>query len=140
MYPILKIEWIVFKGEILMIERLNGTENPIQQRPAIQEGVKANPIKVEEKSAANYQFEKKPEYDDAKTKEKLQGVVGGLNHFLETSHTSVRFKLHEKLNEYYVVIVNDDTDEVVREIPAKKLLDTYAAMAEHLGLLVDRKI
>jgi flagellar protein FlaG len=123
-----------------MIERLSGSENPIQQRPAIQEGVKANIIKVEEKSATNNQSEKKSEYHDAKKKEKLQEVVSGLNHFLEPSHTSVRFKLHEKLNEYYVVIVNDNTDEVVKEIPAKKLLDTYAAMAEHLGLLVDRKI
>jgi flagellar protein FlaG len=70
----------------------------------------------------------------------LEEVVDGLNHFLEPTHTSVRFKLHEKLNEYYVVIINDNTDEVVKDIPAKKLLDTYATMAEHLGLFVDRKI
>src|SRR5689334_13719812 len=124
-----------------MIERLSGTEPPRQQRPAIQEGVKANPIKVEEMHAtANHYEQKKSEYFDEKKKEKLEEVVNGLNHFLEPAHTSVRFKLHEKLNEYYVVIVNDNTDEVVKEIPAKKLLDTYAAMAEHLGLLVDRKI
>jgi flagellar protein FlaG len=124
-----------------MIDRLSGTDTPIQQRPAIQEGVKVNPIKVEEKpAAANHYEQKKFEYPDEKKKEKLEEVVNGLNHFLEPAQTSVRFKLHEKLNEYYVVIINDNTDEVVKEIPAKKLLDTYAAMAEHLGLLVDRKI
>lgn len=125
-----------------MIDRLSGTDTPIQQRPAIQEGVKANPIKVEEKpAAANHYEQKKSEYPAGeKQKEKIEEVVNGLNHFLEPSQTSVRFKLHEKLNEYYVVIVNDNTEEVIKEIPAKKLLDTYAAMAEHLGLLVDRKI
>jgi flagellar protein FlaG len=124
-----------------MIERLSGTDTPIQQRPASQEGVKVNPIKAEETpAAANHYEQKKLEYFDEKKKEKLEEVVNGLNHFLEPAHTSVRFKLHEKLNEYYVVIVNDKTDEVVKEIPAKKLLDTYVAMAEHLGLLVDRKI
>ncbi|MCQ6278707.1 flagellar protein FlaG [Bacillus sp. EB600] len=124
-----------------MIERLIGTDTPIQPRSAVHEGVKGNPIKVDEKPATTNQSEQKqPEYFDEKKKEKLEEVVSGLNHFLEPAHTSVRFKLHEKLNEYYVVIVNDNTDEVVKEIPAKKLLDTYAAMAEHLGLLVDRKI
>jgi flagellar protein FlaG len=125
----------------MMINRLSGTDTPIQQRLSIQDGVKVNPIKVEEKPATTNHYEqKKAEYPDGKKKDKLEEVVDGLNHFLEPAHTSVRFKLHEKLNEYYVVIVNDNTDEVVKEIPAKKLLDTYAAMAEHLGLLVDRKI
>jgi flagellar protein FlaG len=124
----------------MMIERLIGTDNPIQPRPAVHEGVKVNPIKVDEKPATTNQSEQKTEYFGEKKKEKLDEIVNGLNHFLEPAHTSVRFKLHEKLNEYYVVIVNDNTDEVVKEIPAKKLLDTYAAMAEHIGLLVDRKI
>jgi hypothetical protein len=44
-YPILKIEWIVSLGEIMMIDRLSGTDTPIQQRPAIQEGLKVNLLK-----------------------------------------------------------------------------------------------
>ena len=52
----------------------------------------------------------------------------------------MRFKLHDKLNEYYVTIVDMKTDEVVREIPSKKLLDIHAAMREFVGLLVDRKV
>lgn len=124
-----------------MIERLNGTDTPVQQRSAVSEGVKVTPIKAEERPVTSGQTEtNRSEFMDEKKKEKLEEVVSGLNHFLEPAHTSIRFKLHEKLNRYYVVIMNDNTDEVVKEIPAKKLLDTYAAMAEHLGLLVDRKI
>ncbi|MFT8321005.1 MAG: flagellar protein FlaG [Bacillus sp. (in: firmicutes)] len=70
---------------------------------------------------------------------KLNDIVQGMNEFMEPSHTSVKFQLHEKLNEYYVTIVDDVTDEVVKEIPSKKFLDMYAAMTEFVGLVVDKK-
>jgi flagellar protein FlaG len=74
------------------------------------------------------------------SKEKLEEVVNGLNEFLQPSHTSVKFALHDELNEYYVQVIDEKTNEVIREIPPKKLLDVYAAMMEFVGLLVDRKI
>jgi flagellar protein FlaG len=67
-------------------------------------------------------------------------MTDSVNTFLETANTQLRFKFHEKLNEYYVTIVDSSTDEVIREIPSKKLLDIHAAMREFVGLLVDRKI
>lgn len=73
-------------------------------------------------------------------KEKLEGVVEELNKFLDQTHTSLKFQYHEKLQEYYVTLVDDKTKEVVREIPPKKMLDFYAAMTEFLGLIVDKKI
>jgi len=74
------------------------------------------------------------------SKEKLEEIVKGMNEFLQPSHTSLKFAVHEDLKEYYVQLIDDRTKEVVREIPPKKLLDTYAAMMEFVGLLVDRKI
>jgi flagellar protein FlaG len=74
------------------------------------------------------------------SKEKLEEVVKGLNEFLQPSHTLLRFKLHDELQEYYVQIINERTNEVIREIPPKKLLDIYAAMMEFVGLIVDKKI
>ena len=44
------------------------------------------------------------------------------------------------LKEYYVTIVDDRTQEIVKEIPAKKMLDMHAAMTEFVGLLVDKKV
>ncbi|KON86292.1 flagellar protein FlaG [Sporosarcina globispora] len=67
-------------------------------------------------------------------------VIESMNKFLQASHTSLKFELHEELNEYYVTLVDDVTQEVVKEIPSKKLLDVYAAMTEFLGLMVDKKI
>lgn len=77
---------------------------------------------------------------DTFNKEKVEGVVKGLNDFLGPTHTSLKFELHEKLNEYYVTLVDDQTKEVVREIPSKKMLDFYAAMTDFIGLMIDKKI
>ena len=73
-------------------------------------------------------------------KETMEEVVKGINDFLQPVHTSIKFVLHDKLNDYYVTVVDDATNEVIKEIPSKKLLDTYASMMEFVGLLVDKKI
>lgn len=71
---------------------------------------------------------------------KAKQMTDTMNTFLESANTQLRFKFHEKLNEYYVTIVDSNTDEIVREIPSKKLMDIHAAMREFVGLLIDRKI
>ncbi|MGG4450419.1 flagellar protein FlaG [Brevibacillus porteri] len=65
--------------------------------------------------------------------------VDNLNKFMQSSTTHIKFTLHEKLNEYYVQVVNDQTKEVIREIPSKKVMDMVAKMHEMIGLLVDEK-
>ena len=79
-------------------------------------------------------------YGPKPNKEKLDEVIEGINAFMQPSHTSLKFELHEKLNDYYVTVIDDETKEVVREIPSKKMLDMYAAMKEFMGLVIDEKI
>ncbi|WP_153720649.1 flagellar protein FlaG [Sporosarcina cascadiensis] len=81
-----------------------------------------------------------PEERKELTKSEAKKLTEGMNKFLESVSTQLRFKFHDKLNEYYVAIVDSETDEVVREIPPKKLMDMYASMKEFVGLLIDRKI
>lgn len=76
----------------------------------------------------------------AADKVKIDSLTEKLNKFNEIERTNVKFELHEDLHEYYVTIVNTKTDEVIKEIPAKKMLDMYAAMAEHMGFLVDETV
>lgn len=123
-----------------MIEGTSVTGIPIQPRTAIQPEIRVTPVKNEEMPAQQDQLEKQPFRKDELTKEKVEEIVKGLNDFLQPAHTSLQFKFHEKLNKYYVTIVDDNTHEVIKEIPPKKLLDTYAAMAERLGFLIDKKV
>jgi flagellar protein FlaG len=74
------------------------------------------------------------------SKEKLEEKINGLNEFLVPAHTSLNFKLHDKLDEYYVQIIDDKTKEVIKEIPSSKFLDMYATMAEFVGIIVDKKV
>ncbi|MFB7639496.1 flagellar protein FlaG [Peribacillus butanolivorans] len=84
--------------------------------------------------------EQSVESNNEPAKEKVKEVVESLKTFLDPTHTAIRFEYHEELNEYYVKVVDDVTDETIREIPPKKLLDFYAAMTEFVGIMVDEKI
>lgn len=72
------------------------------------------------------------------TKDEVDTIVDKLNEFSEAHR--IQFELHEELNEYYVTVVNPQTNEVIKEIPPKKMLDMYAAMVQFMGILVDEKI
>ncbi len=74
------------------------------------------------------------------SKEKTEKVINSMNEFLKASNSHLKFQFHDELKEYYVTLVDDTTNEVVKEIPSKKLLDMYAAMTDYLGLLVDKKV
>jgi len=84
------------------------------------------------------------DYKDIKvpegSREELEKAVNGLNKWVQqTQSTHLKFYLHDKLNEYYVEVVDDQSKEVIRQIPSKKILDFTAKMQEMIGLLVDEK-
>jgi len=74
------------------------------------------------------------------SKEKLQSVVNTVNEFLQINHNASKFVLHDGLDRYFVQVVDTKTEEVVKEIPPKKLLDAFYEMQKLLGMIVDEKI
>ena len=78
--------------------------------------------------------------DSQVTKIQVKDVVDKMNAMLEVNQSSSKFIYHEGLERYYVTVVNKDTDEVVKEIPPKKLLDAFYEMQKMLGMIVDKKI
>lgn len=129
---------------IMQIDRLSANipSYPADQvRVPGQQQAPAQPEKIDQPAKNLSEMkEKQDAIQSENEKKKLEDAVKGLNGFLEPTQTSLKFQLHEELNEYYVSIVNDSTKEVVKEIPARKLLDMYAAMKKFLGLVVDKKI
>jgi flagellar protein FlaG len=79
-------------------------------------------------------------HQQIQSKDEIEKIVTSINEFIKPANTHLKFEFHEDLQEYYVTVVNEITNEVVKEIPSKKLLDMYAQMTEYLGLLVDKKI
>ncbi|MEK4443193.1 MULTISPECIES: flagellar protein FlaG [Niallia] len=116
-----------------MIERIGSQHN--LYTPRLAENVNSIEKNLDGKSDPQLQL-----YGPKPTKAQLDEVIESMNAFMQPSHTSLKFELHEKLNDYYVTVIDDETQEVVREIPSKKMLDMYAAMKEFMGLAIDEKI
>ena len=74
------------------------------------------------------------------TKAKVQEAVTKMNEMLEINNNASKFMYHEGLERYYVTVVDSSTEEVVKEIPPRKLLDAFYEMQKMLGMIVDEEI
>lgn len=74
------------------------------------------------------------------TKEAFQIAVNKLNEFMEHNQRNSKFIFHQDLGRYYVEMVDASTKEVVKEIPAKALLDAYYEMQKLAGKIFDTQI
>lgn len=97
---------------------------------------------VHQKSQAHTFVSVKKQVDETHepSKDKIEQIVEELQAFTKPLRTSIQFELHEDLDEYYVTVVDPLTKEVIKEIPPKKMLDMYAAMYTHMGILIDDKV
>lgn len=86
------------------------------------------------------QQKNQPVVDEKDTKEKLEQAIDSLNEFFTINNSELKFVFHEGLDTYYAQLVNSETDEVIREIPSKKVLDVFYEMQKLVGMIVDKKI
>ncbi|MDY0408913.1 flagellar protein FlaG [Virgibacillus soli] len=120
----------------MRIEHLTGTSSMQQNVQQQDTNVKLEKIVLLDGSTAM----KENVEDTIQQTVNISTAVEKMNDFIEPLHTDLKFLLHEKLNEYYVAVVNPITDEIIKEIPPKKMLDMYAEMAQFMGILIDKKI
>lgn len=70
----------------------------------------------------------------------VKRAVDKLNKFLQGEVTHVEYERHEVLkNEFIIRIINNETKEVIKEIPPKKILDMVAELCKLAGVIVDKK-
>ncbi|MEK4083240.1 flagellar protein FlaG [Psychrobacillus sp. FSL K6-1415] len=86
------------------------------------------------------QAEQQANEKDSIPKEKVKKAVDALNEFMTVQNRSSKFVMHDGLDRYYVEVVDAETDEVIREVPPRKLLDAFYTMQKFLGMIVDEKI
>ncbi|WP_059283465.1 flagellar protein FlaG [Bacillus coahuilensis] len=73
------------------------------------------------------------------SKEKAEKTVDTLNQFLENTQTALKFQFHDKLEEYYVTIVDEKSNEVVREVPPKNYWIYMQPWQNFLALLLIKR-
>lgn len=120
-----------------MLERLSSSVSFQQVRTTSES---EGNLELQEKSDSTKPVIIEEKILNSSEKDKVAKVVDSLNDFLTPAQTSLKFEFHDKLNEYYVTLIDEKTKEVVKEIPSKKMLDFYAAMTEFIGVMMDKKI
>ncbi|MCL2164268.1 MAG: flagellar protein FlaG [Oscillospiraceae bacterium] len=68
-----------------------------------------------------------------------ENVVSKISSLFSIPYRHLQYNYHEESGEYFVRIIDDETDEIIREIPPKKILDIYASLQEIIGLLFDAR-
>lgn len=70
----------------------------------------------------------------------VQGLVDSVAQNLQTMNdTHLAFKVHEASGEVMVTVTNEETGEVVREIPPSEVLDLAAKFDEMVGIIFDQR-
>ncbi|MCB2308800.1 flagellar protein FlaG [Clostridium estertheticum] len=69
----------------------------------------------------------------------VENAVSKINKLLEGEGTHLQYEKHDVFNEMIIRVIDNNTNQVLNEIPSKKILDMVAKMCEMAGILVDKK-
>lgn len=74
------------------------------------------------------------------SEKEVQKALEKLSAFLNDDNTRVEYASHSYFkNDIMIKIINKDTNNVILEVPPKKILDLVAKMMEMVGVLFDKK-
>lgn len=95
---------------------------------------------VQADSGSNSDAQSKQQAMEGQVSEEfIKATVKGTNTKLKTTNTRCEFKYHEDTKRISITIRDQETDEVIKEIPPEKSLEMVARMWELAGILVDEK-
>lgn len=97
-----------------------------------------NPV-VQEQKAVTTQIPGQPEQkpNEENDNRKLKDAVNHANQTMRHSQTKCEFSYHEETKRVSIKVLDANTDEVIREIPAEETLEMLSKMWELAGLMVD---
>ena len=81
----------------------------------------------------------KSENGNQPSDEEVKSAIKEANKRAVFGHASAQFSYHEATKRISVKIIDNDTKEIIREIPPEKTLDMISKMWELAGLVVDEK-
>ena len=70
-------------------------------------------------------------------KDEIVEIVDKLNNTVKGHEPKISFSYHEKINRVIMKIIDSDTNEVVREIPAKDVVKLLENLNEYIGVFFD---
>ena len=92
---------------------------------------KPTPMVKEEEKRQGRGYEPQREY--------LEKAVKETNQMIFKDDRRFEFKIHEGTKRIMVKLIDNETDEVIKEIPPEKILDLVASIWDLVGILVDER-
>lgn len=69
----------------------------------------------------------------------IQKMIDEANKHLLGKDAKLIYKTHESTKKTIISLVDTKTDEIIREIPSEKMLDSIANIWEMVGIIVNKK-
>ncbi|MCR1933684.1 flagellar protein FlaG [Clostridium tepidum] len=69
----------------------------------------------------------------------VKDSVDKLNKLLEGKDIRLEYEIYGKFRDLTIRLIDTKTDEVIKEIPPRKIIDMVAKLCEMAGVLVDEK-
>lgn len=113
----------------------NSNTNNVSQYANADKGEVVQQVQQVEKSENKTQ---EPNNDKEINKKDLDQALKKLNNFLKDEHTRAEYSYYKELKTTSIKIIDENTKEVILEVPPKKILDMVASMMRQVGLL-DKK-
>ncbi|NLO89742.1 MAG: flagellar protein FlaG [Clostridia bacterium] len=108
-------------------------------RERVQLEKSATPINEAVKKSAGSTTEEEQLLKGALSEADVIKAIEQANEAFRIVNTRFEFSIHEGTKEIMVKIIDEETEEVIREIPPEKILDLIAMIWELAGILVDER-
>lgn len=70
----------------------------------------------------------------------LDKSIQELNKYLKKDNTYAEYKVHEKLGDIMIRIVDKTSKKVILEFPPEKIIDMIAKFCEKSGIIINNKV
>jgi len=77
--------------------------------------------------------------DPSQYDKQIKNAISNANSKLKTHRTRCEFSYNEELKRVSIKVLDDETQEVIKEIPAEDTLEMLARMYDLAGILIDEK-
>ncbi|WP_235206724.1 flagellar protein FlaG [Paenibacillus tyrfis] len=82
---------------------------------------------------------KKEKFELSISEEAVVKAIQKANKALQGVEKRFEYRVHQQTGEIMVKVLNQETNELIREIPPEKLLDLVAKLQDICGIIIDEK-
>lgn len=73
-------------------------------------------------------------------REEVEEATNKLNRLLSLLGKRKLFQIHEQSDRLIIKIIDEKTNEIIDEIPPKRLLDMLSSITQEVGILIDKQV